>query len=196
MELFDFVIIEKCCSVDGGRGICPFFSSPPRRIWQLLSAYPRDFAIHCKKNASAGGQLGGGGGGCWLGAGGIDWCIILEWNISHRVDSLNICTPKKEQTSSITFKSHNGSWSQYIRPRKQIFGKQIRPNFFSSTDLLYKFLPTNLRVCKPTFYTFYTSHLRWNSTIYHTDLGQNTVFHNFSRRIALSQCSGLSIVGF
>ena len=137
-----------------------------------------------------------GGGGCWLGAGGIDWCIILEWNISHRVDSLNICTPKKEHTSSITFKSHNGSWSQYIRPRKQIFGKQIRPNFFSSTDLLYKFLPTNLRVCKPTFYTFYTSHLRRNSTIYHTDLGQNTVFHNFSRRIKLSQCSGLSIVGF
>ena len=25
---------EKCCSVDGGRGICPLFSSPPRGIWQ------------------------------------------------------------------------------------------------------------------------------------------------------------------
>ena len=36
--------------------------------------------------------------------------------------------------------------------------------FLRSTGLLYKFLPTNLRVCKPTFYTFYTSHLRWNST--------------------------------
>ena len=52
--------------------------------------------------------------------------------------------------------------------------------FLRSTGLLYKFLPTNLRVCKPTFYTFYTSHLRWNSTFYHTDLGQNTAFHNFS----------------
>ena len=43
--------------------------------------------------------------------------------ILHRVDSL-ICTPEKKQWSSITFKSHNGSWSQCIRP-----GKQIRPKF-------------------------------------------------------------------
>ena len=41
---------------------------------------------------------------------------------------------------------------------------------------------------KTTFDTFYTSHsLRRNSTIYHTDLGQNAVFHTFSRQIALSQ---------
>ena len=32
--------------------------------------------------------------------------------------------------------------------------------------------------------------------IYHTDLGQNAVFHNFSRQIALSQYSGRSIVAF
>ena len=66
--------------------------------------------------------------------------------------------------------------------------------FLRLTGLLYKFLPTNLGVVKPTFYNFYTSHLRWNSTIYHTDLGQNAVFHNFSRQIALSQYSGRSIV--
>ena len=48
----------------------------------------------------------------------------------------------------------------------------------------------NLVVCKSTFYTFYTTDLRWNITIYHTDLGQNAVFHNFSRQIALSQYSG------
>ena len=29
MALFDCAINEKCCSVDGGRGICPLFSSPP-----------------------------------------------------------------------------------------------------------------------------------------------------------------------
>ena len=32
--------------------------------------------------------------------------------------------------------------------------------------------------------------------IYQTKLGQNAVFHNFSRQIALIQYSGRSIVGF
>ena len=51
------------------------------------------------------------------------------------------------------------------------------------------------RVNQP-FYTFCTSHLRWNSTMrhcfYHTDLGQNAVFHNFAIQIALIQYSGRS----
>ena len=63
-------------------------------------------------------------------------------------------------------------------------GKKIRRNFLRSTSLLYKILQTNLGACKPTLYTIYTSHMRWNSTIYQTDLGQNVVFHNFSRQIA------------
>ena len=67
-----------------------------------------------------------------------------------------------------------------IRP-----GKKIRPNFFSSTSLLYKILPTNLGVCKPTFIPF-KHHIwgDWNNTMrhcfYHTDLGQNAVFHKFA----------------
>ena len=59
-----------------------------------------------------------------------------------------------------------------------------------------KIFPTSLGTCKPTFYTFYTSHLRWNGTIrrcfYHSDLGQNAVFHNFAIQIALTQYSGRS----
>ena len=43
--------------------------------------------------------------------------------------------------------------------------KQIRPNFLLSTSLPNTILPTNLGTCKPTFRTFYTSHLRWNSTM-------------------------------
>ena len=70
----------------------------------------------------------------------------------------------------------------------------IRPG--SLTSLLYKILPTNLGACKTTFYNIYTSHLRCNSTmrhcVYHTDLGQNAVFHNFAKQIALIQYSGRS----
>ena len=65
-----------------------------------------------------------------------------------------------------------------------------------STSLLYKILPTSLGTCNPTFYTFYTSHLRWNSTMrrcfYHIDLIQNAVFYNFAIQIALTQYSGRS----
>ena len=79
----------------------------------------------------------------------------------------------------------------------KFFEKEITPNFFAFDRLLYKFLPTNLGVFKPTFYnSVYTWQLRWNSKIYHKDLGQNEVFHNFSRQTALSQYSGRSIVGF
>ena len=60
--LFDCVINEKCCSVDGGPGICPLFSFPPRGIWQLTSPHPREFAIQGKKKMlMPGGQPGGGG---------------------------------------------------------------------------------------------------------------------------------------
>ena len=59
--LFDCAINEKCCSVDGGRGICPLFSSPPRGICQLKSPHPREFAIQGKTNANSRGSARGGG---------------------------------------------------------------------------------------------------------------------------------------
>ena len=42
LALLDCAINEKCCRVEGGRGICPVFSSPPRGIWQLKSPHPHE----------------------------------------------------------------------------------------------------------------------------------------------------------
>ena len=54
--------MKKGCSVDGGPGICPLFSSPPRGIRQLKRSHPQEFAIQ-GKNANARGSARGGGGG-------------------------------------------------------------------------------------------------------------------------------------
>ena len=69
MALLDCAINKKCCTVDGGRGICPLFFSPPRGICQLKSPHPQEFAIQGKKNANAPSPPFQGGG---QGAGGID----------------------------------------------------------------------------------------------------------------------------
>ena len=61
MALLDCAINIKCYTVDGGRCICPLFSSPPRGICQLKSPHPREFAIQGKKMLMPGGQPGGGG---------------------------------------------------------------------------------------------------------------------------------------
>ena len=58
MALFDCAINKKCCSVDGGRGICPLFSSPPRGIWQLKSPHPPGICHPRQKNANARGSAG------------------------------------------------------------------------------------------------------------------------------------------
>ena len=63
MTLFDCAIHEKCCSVDGGRGICRLFLSPPWGIWQLKSPHPWEFAIQGKKSANAWESPQGEGGG-------------------------------------------------------------------------------------------------------------------------------------
>ena len=64
MALLDCAINKKCCTVDGGRGICPLFSSPPRGICQLKSPHPREFAIQGKKKFQFPG-VSPGGGGAW-----------------------------------------------------------------------------------------------------------------------------------
>ena len=62
MALFDCAINEKCCSFDGGRGICPLSFRPTPGIGQLKSPHPREFAIQGKKvlMPGAGGQGAGG----------------------------------------------------------------------------------------------------------------------------------------
>ena len=67
---------------------------------------------------------------------------VQEWSKSYIKLIALYVHPKKQQSSSITFKSHNGSWSLSIRPEKK-----IRPNFLGSTSLLYKILLTNLGAC-------------------------------------------------
>ena len=64
-------INEKCCSVDGERGTCPLFKSPPRGFWQLKSPNPREFAIQGKKKMLMPRASPRGGAGRSL----IDWCI-------------------------------------------------------------------------------------------------------------------------
>ena len=117
--------------------------------------------------------------------------------ILHRVDSL-ICTPpppppkKKQESSSITLKSHKlaldgsrlGLENKFLENKwSRIFLRSL------------KNLPNNLGACKPTLYTFYALpevKQYYEPLFYHTDLGQNTIFHNFEIRIALIQYSGRS----
>ena len=120
----------------------------------------------------------------------------IEWRPEKIVLFLSILEfhreKKKQQASKkatrVFLKLSKNTW-KYMKLK---YLDQLR----KKTRLLYKILPTNPWMCKLTFFTFYTSDRRWNNTIYHTNLGQNAVFHNFSRQIALSQYSGRSIVGF
>ena len=120
--------------------------------------------------------------------------MILEWKISYIELTAVYIHPKNSNhlRSHLRAKmaldhSRLGLENQFLE------NKSDRISFLRSTSLLNKILPTNPAACKPTFHTFYTSHLRWNSTLrrrfYHTDLRQNALFHNFSRQIALIQYS-------
>ena len=91
-------------------------------------------------------------------------------------------------------------WSGLFLPSKwvKLLVLLIKFNFFDCSELIrvqFYFILLAVRVDPVRllylpFCNFYTPHLRWNSTTYHTELGQNAVFHNFLRQIALSQYSG------
>ena len=61
MALLDCAINKKCCTVDGGRGICPLFSSPPRGICSSRVPIPGNLPSKAKKMLIPGGQPRGGG---------------------------------------------------------------------------------------------------------------------------------------
>ena len=62
MALFDCAINEKRCSVDGGRGICPLFPSPPGGFDSSRVPTPGNLPSKVKKLLKPGGQPGGR---CW-----------------------------------------------------------------------------------------------------------------------------------
>ena len=47
--LFNCAVNEKCCSVDGGRGICPLFSSPPQGFDNSRFPTPGNLPSKAKK---------------------------------------------------------------------------------------------------------------------------------------------------
>ena len=91
--LFDYAINKKCCSVYGGRGICPLFSSPPRGIWQLKSPHPREFAIQGKKNANAEGSVWGGTGHSW------NWLMHYRRGLQTDYNTKNLYQAEKPSPS-------------------------------------------------------------------------------------------------
>ena len=59
MALLDCAINKKCCTVDGGRGICPLFSSPPVGFDSSRVPTPGNLPSKAKKMLIPGGQPGG-----------------------------------------------------------------------------------------------------------------------------------------
>ena len=59
--LFDCAINEKCCSVDGGRGIFPFFCPHPGGFDSSRVPTHENLPSKAKHGGQSGGQPGGGG---------------------------------------------------------------------------------------------------------------------------------------
>ena len=73
MVLLECAINEKCCNFDGGRGICPIFSTPPRGFDSSRVPTPGNLPSKAKKNPNTRGSAPVGG----LCAAGIDCCITI-----------------------------------------------------------------------------------------------------------------------
>ena len=110
--LFDCAINEKCCCVDGGRGICPLFFVPTPGDLAAQESPPPGICHPRKKKANARGSAQGRG----LGAAGIDWYI--SFNYSYRYE-INLVRVMYAANSSILRGKENtgpilGTWHQYL----------------------------------------------------------------------------------
>ena len=63
MALLDCTINKQCCSVNGGRGICPLFGPYPWGFDSSRVPTRGNLPSKAKKNANARGSAPGGGGG-------------------------------------------------------------------------------------------------------------------------------------
>ena len=121
ITLLDCGINEKCCSVDGGWGICPLFSSPPRVILTTQDSPPQGICQPRQKMLMPReGKL-------------TDWCITTtnqvhacymriymtntftkNWNIEghilHSWRSLSSAISYSERVQSIHFIFSNATW--------------------------------------------------------------------------------------
>ena len=61
MALLDCAINKKCCTVDGGRGICPFFFFPTPGDLPAQEFPPPGICHPRQKNANSRGSARGGG---------------------------------------------------------------------------------------------------------------------------------------
>ena len=128
----------------------------------------------------------------------LEWKIICKQPKSDSKSYIELIASYVHPKNSNHLRSHLRAIMALDHSRLGLENKFLENksgrNFLRSTSLLYKILPTNLGACKPTFYTFYTSHLRWNSNMrhcfYHTDLGQNAEYFTIFQR-CVSQNSRL-----
>ena len=102
--LFDCAISEKCCSVDGGMGICRLFSSPPGRFDSSRVPSPRNLPSTEKKMPMPGVQPGGGGG----------WGARRRWNRRMHKYYFNLYEFLKRRIQELKGKLENNCFCWYL----------------------------------------------------------------------------------
>ena len=102
--LFDCAISEKCCSVDGGMGICRLFSSPPGGFDSSRVPTPRNLPSTEKKMPMPGVQPGGGGG----------WGARRRWNRRMHKYYFNLYEFLKRRIQELKGKLENRCFCWYL----------------------------------------------------------------------------------